>query len=128
MSWAAPLRARAPATALVLVVYGDLAGDIENAILGFFKSIWDGITSFFGTIFGGLANLIAQIFEAPVIAVQDSFQQLDNWASQFGPFAPIITVAITAVVLILIVWVIWLVIKLAVSEGEQTLGEAEEGV
>lgn len=117
-----------PLLALTLVIYGDVVTTLENAIISFFQTIFNGIANFFGTIFGALANTLGAIFNAPVQAVQSSFASLSTWAAQYGPLAPIITILIVSVVLLIGAYVIWLIIKLSVSEGEQTLGEAEEGV
>ena len=106
---------------------GDIISSIENAILGFFVSIWDGISSFFGTIFQSIANTFAAVFEAPVNAVESSWVSFSAWANGFGPLAPVLVIVIIAAVFVIAIWVIWLVIKLSVSEGEQTAEEAEEG-
>ena len=106
---------------------GDIISSIENAIVGFFVSIWDGISSFFGTIFQSIANTFAAVFQAPVNAVESSWASFSAWANGFGPLAPVLVIVIIAAVFLIAIWVIWLVIKLSVSEGEQTAEEAEEG-
>jgi hypothetical protein len=113
--------------ALLLVIHADVISSLEGALEGFFQSILSGIDNFFGTIFQSLANTIAAIFNAPVQAIDTSFASLNNWAANYGPLAPIITILVVAAVFLLVVLLIWLIIKISVSEGEQTLGEAEEG-
>ena len=118
----------AAAPAGVVVLRGDVISSIESLIAGFFQTIWDGISSFFGTIFQAIANTFAAVFEAPVSAVESSWTSFSNWANGFGPLAPILVVAIIAAVFVISTWAIWLIIKLSVSEGEQTAEEAEEGM
>lgn len=130
-AWRGPLQRKeavAPVLALTLFVYGDIVSQVENAIFGFFQSIWDGISSFFGQIFQGFANLIVSIFELPVTALQSSFAALTSFANAFGPLSPIIVLLVITAVVLLGVWLLWIVIKLSVSEGEQTGEELEEGV
>lgn len=125
------VRARRPVLAfpaVALVAFGDIISQIENAILGFFESIWNGISSFFGTIFGAIAQTFATIFSAPGQAIQSSFASLNAWAAQYGPLAPVITILIVAAVIVIGTYLIWFIIKVSVSEGEQTGEEAEEGV
>lgn len=113
--------------AFALVVPADIVSQVENAIIGFFQTIWSGISSFFGSIFQSIANVISEIFQAPVNAIQSSWVAFESWANSFGPLAPLLTVGMVALVVIIAIFLIWLVIKVTVSEGEQTLGEAEEG-
>jgi hypothetical protein len=121
-SQAARERIEQGSAALALVVFGDVTQTIFDAITSFLSTVANGVTSFFGTIFQSLANLFASVINAPSAAIATSFLQLTNWTSQFGPFAPIITILVTAVVVVIIVFLIWFVIRLTVSEGEQTGG------
>jgi hypothetical protein len=117
-----------PALLAALYAHGDIISDVENAIVQFFTDVWDGIESFFGTIFDAIANTFATIFSAPASAIQSSFNSLSAWASEYGPLAPIITIVIVGAVLIIAIFLIWLIIKISLSEGEETAEEAEEGV
>lgn len=132
---AAPTRRRRAGGAYALLalagtfrVYGDIISTIEGDIVGFFASIWQGVSNFFGSIFSSLADTISAAIGAPVQAIDNSFAVLESWSANFGPLAPIAVIAIVAVVLMIIILVLWLAIRLSVSEGEETLGEAEEGV
>jgi hypothetical protein len=93
--------------AIGMVVYGDIAQTIFDAIVSFLTSIATGIENFFGTIFQSFADLISQILNAPVQAVDASFVQLTNWTTQFGPFAPIIVVLVTAATIIIVIFLVW---------------------
>ncbi len=106
---------------------GDIVCEIEQGVIGFFQSIWNGISGFFGGIFGSIGNLFSNIFTAPINSINASWASLQGWASGFGPLSPLITVGIVVLVVVIVVFFLWLVIKLSVSEGEQTLGELEEG-
>lgn len=108
--------------------WGDIVSQIESAFIGFFQGIWTGIQSFFGTIFNSIASALASIFTAPIAAINASWTALQNWASGFGPLAPILTVLVLGTFAVILGWFIWLVIKLSVSESEQTGEELEEGV
>jgi hypothetical protein len=128
-----PPRAEALAPLPVLVLLGialrgDIVSQIENAIIGFFQTIWNGITSFFGTIFGAIANAFAAIFNAPIAAIQGAWADLQNSVASFGIFAPLVTILVVVAIFVIVAYVIWVIIKLSVSEGEQTGEEVEEGV
>jgi hypothetical protein len=109
------------------VEYGDIISQIEQAILGFFASIWNGIQSFFGTIFSAIANTFAAIFNAPVQAIQNSFAQLGLWANHWGPLSPIIVLSIVGVAFLIAVFLLWLMIRFSVHAAGETAEETEEG-
>jgi hypothetical protein len=113
---------------LAAPLHADIVSDLENAIIGFFSSIWNGIEGFFGTIFDAIANTFATIFNAPAQAIEASWTDLENSTAGLGIFSPIVTILVVFAVVAVATFLIWLVIKISVSEGEQTGEEAEEGV
>ncbi len=129
-AWGGRGKARlgAMAVALTPVAYGDIVSQIENAVIGFFQTIWDGIVSFFGQISNAIVSIPVTAFTDAANVLGQSFTSLGTWANTFGPLSPLIVAGIVSMVVLIIVFVLWLVIKLSVSEGEQTAEEAEEGV
>lgn len=124
---AEPLAVHRAAVLAIAALWGDIISDIENGILAFFTEIWDGISSFFGRIFNAISSTFATIFSAPQQAITGAFGSLNTWASQYGPLAPLLTVAVVAGTFILGTWLVWTVVKVSVSEGEETGEEVEEG-
>lgn len=120
--------AAAVAGLVALRIYADLLSQISSAIVGFFTSIWNGIQAFFGQIFQSIANVISTIFQAPVNPITSSWTAFTNWANGFGPIAPLVTVLMVGLVFGVAAFFVWLVVKLSVSETEQTAEEVEEGV